>query len=123
MAESKILTQNSFENISVISGTADFTIYEYFGYRQGNHYHVGVRGILNPSSSEATNLPFFKINGLNSLPSNKRVGNCYISNSSDIIQNVGIALAEMKNNGYVYQKLTNTISANSFVSFDLSFCV
>lgn len=102
-------------------GTNKFSIERSCGYRQGNHIHAEVYGQYSASTTSASTIPYFKINGTKAPSADKVVGYASIVASNATYKLASPTFATLMSSGYITQKLSSNLSEGDRLGFIIDY--
>ena len=117
MASSPFNLHEPKVDLTVTSGTSNFTITISYAYRQGNHIHAEVYGNWAIDVTSGNEVPFFTISGIQAPSANKFVGSVTIMDSAAKTLYFIPSLAQLRPNKYIYQRVTSVLSAGYRLGF------
>lgn len=109
--------EDTATELTVTSGTVNFTFTASYAYRYGNHIHAEVYGTYGADVTTGQTIPFFKISGTKAPSANKYVGTVIIMNSSALPQLVVPSLAQLRPDGYIHEVATSNLSNGMRLGF------
>lgn len=117
MANSSFNLHEPKTDLTVTTGSVNFTIRSYYAYREGRRVHAEVYGDIKVDTSSGSTFPYFTVNGIQRPSSDIKVGTMILMNSSANPIYVIPGLAYLQTNGYFTQKAAANLTANQRLGF------